>query len=582
MTAYAAPVDDIRFALDAQARFGDLARLWGGAAEDGELVGALLAEAGRLAGEVLAPANRDGDLEGATLENGVVRLPESFRKAHDAYVAGGWNGLSFPEAHGGQGLPWTLAMAVSEMFESANMAFSVGALLTKGAIELLLRHGTEEQKRTYLPNMVAGVWSGTMNLTEPGAGTDLARLATRAERAGDGAYRVVGQKIFITYGEHELTGNIVHMVLARLPGAPDGVKGVSLFLVPKYLVKPDGALGERNDLRAVSLERKLGVKGSPTCVMAYGDGGGATGFLVGEEHGGLACMFTMMNNARLAVGLQGLAIGERARQAAAAHAAGRVQGARGGRAVTIDNHPDVRRMLAWMKARTEAARGLVYWTAARFDRAERGGGSDEAARDRALFELLTPVVKSWATDGGVQIASEAVQVHGGAGFIEETGAAQHYRDARVLPIYEGTNGVQAIDLVGRKIARDRGAAARVLFDAIAADADAARAAGETGLAEAVSSGLDRLRGATQWVAGTMAADRDAVLAQATTYQRLFGTVAGGWQLLRQAVAAKRLREEGRGDPAFLEAKSETARFYMAEDMPLAGALARTIANASRA
>ncbi|MBT5434437.1 MAG: acyl-CoA dehydrogenase [Rhodospirillaceae bacterium] len=577
MTEFSAPVDDIRFALEAQADFKDLAGLWDEGALDDDLVTVMLSEAGKLASEVMAPLNRQGDLQGGRLENGVVRLPDGFEEAFDTMVEGGWMGLSFPEEHGGQDLPWTLALAVQEMFEASNMSLSLSTLLTKGAIELLLRHGTQEQKAAYLPNMIAGTWSGTMNLTEPQAGTDLALLRSRAERADDGSYRITGQKIFITYGDHEAVENIIHLVLARLPDAPPGIRGISLFVVPKYLLREDGTPGERNDLRAVSLEKKLGAKGSPTCVMAYGDNGGATGFLVGEEHKGLACMFTMMNNARIAVGLQGLAIGERARQQACTYASERVQGQRNGAPVTIDQHPDVARMLAWMTARTEATRGLIFWTAACFDRAERTSDADEARRQRAFFELLTPVVKSWATDGGVSVASEGVQVHGGMGFIEETGAAQHYRDARILPIYEGTNGIQAIDLVGRKVARDGGATASDLFEMIDVDIKAARSGGDDDLADAVTAGLDHLRRTTTWVAETMATDQDAVLAGATSYQRLFGTVAGGWQLLRQASAAKAGLADDAYNAEFLEAKRETARFYMRQEMPLAGALAAMVA-----
>ena len=370
MSDYTAPLDDIQFALAAQADFPGLVGLPGFEAADDGLVAALLEEAGKLAGDVLAPTNRTGDLEGAHLENGVVRLPEGFDTAYRAYVDGGWNSLSFDPDYGGEGLPWTLALAVQEMFEAANMAFSVGTLLTRGAVELLSHHGTAEQKALYLPNMIAGTWSGTMNLTEPQAGSDLARVRTRAERIDDGTYRITGQKIFITYGEHELTGNIVHLVLARLPDAPAGVKGISLFIVPKFLPRDDGAPGARNDLRCVSLEHKLGIVGSPTCVMAYGDDGGATGFLVGEENRGLEYMFTMMNNARVAVAIQGLAIAERAYQQALAFARERVQGRRNGADATIIDHPDMRRMLLAMKARIEAGRGLTFNAAAAFDRSK--------------------------------------------------------------------------------------------------------------------------------------------------------------------------------------------------------------------
>ncbi len=576
MTAFFAQVADIRFSLEAQAGYDDLATLWGEDTADADLVEAMLTEAGRLANEVYAPLNHAGDLAGSVLENGVVRLPEGFTEAYRSMAAGGWVGLSFPEELGGQGLPWSLSLAVSEIFEASSLSLSLVTLLSKGAIEAILHHGTQEQKQTYLPNMIAGTWSGTMNLTEPQAGTDLARLKSRAERADDGSYRITGQKIFITYGEHEMTENIVHLVLARLPDAPLGVKGISLFIVPKYLPRADGTPGERNDLRVVSLEKKLGIKASPTCVMAYGDNGGATGFLVGEEHKGLSCMFTMMNNARISVGLQGLAIGERALQGARAYAADRVQGQRGGQDVTIDQHPDVARTLAWMTARTEAARGLVYWTAGCFDRSVGEADKEKAAYNRALFDLMTPVVKSWATDGGVQVASEGVQLHGGMGFIEETGAAQHYRDARILPIYEGTNGVQAIDLVGRKISKDGGVVARELFKLIDADIAHARESGDTALADAVAAGLEHLTAATDWVVATMAENPDRVLAQATTFQKLFGTVTGAWQMLRQASGAKARLDSGEGDATWLEAKRTSADFYMRQELPLAAAMAAIV------
>ena len=576
MTAFSAQVADIRFSLEAQAGYDDLATLWGEDTADADLVEAMLTEAGRLANEVYAPLNHAGDLAGSVLENGVVRLPEGFTEAYRSMAEGGWVGLSFPEELGGQGLPWSLSLAVSEIFEASSLSLSLVTLLSKGAIEAILHHGTDEQKQTYLPNMIAGTWSGTMNLTEPQAGTDLARLKSRAERADDGSYRITGQKIFITYGEHEMTENIVHLVLARLPDAPPGVKGISLFIVPKYLPRADGTPGERNDLRVVSLEKKLGIKASPTCVMAYGDNGGATGFLVGEEHKGLSCMFTMMNNARISVGLQGLAIGERALQGARAYAADRVQGQRGGQDVTIDQHPDVARTLAWMTARTEAARGLVYWTAGCFDRSVGEADKEKAAYNRALFDLMTPVVKSWATDGGVQVASEGVQLHGGMGFIEETGAAQHYRDARILPIYEGTNGVQAIDLVGRKISKDGGVVARELFKLIDADIAHARESGDTALADAVAAGLEHLTAATDWVVATMAENPDRVLAQATTFQKLFGTVTGAWQMLRQASGAKARLDSGTGDATWLEAKRTSADFYMRQELPLAAAMAAIV------
>jgi len=576
MSDYRAPLDDIRFALAAQAELAGLARLPGFEAADEELVAALLDEAGKLAGEVLAPANREGDHHGVTLENGVVRVAPGFVGAYRAYVDGGWNGLSFDPDYGGQGLPWTLALAVQEMFEAANLAFSVGTLLTRGAVELLSHHGSAEQKALYLPNMIAGIWSGTMNLTEPQAGTDLARIRTRAERGEDGTYHITGQKIFITYGDHELTDNIVHLVLARLPDAPEGVKGISLFIVPKYLLKEDGTPGMRNDLRCVSLERKLGIHGSPTCVMAYGDNGGATGFLVGEENRGLEYMFTMMNNARVAVGVQGLGIAERAYQQALAYARERVQGRRDGRDATIVEHPDVRRMLLSMKSRIEAGRGLLYTAGATYDVSRSHPDDHERARAHARFDLLTPVVKAWCTDNSIDIASMGVQIHGGMGFIEETGAAQHYRDARILPIYEGTNGIQAIDLLGRKIVRDGGTAAGLLFDDMAATASAACDMGLTRFQVQLETGLQDLRNATDWLLATAPEDNDLVAASATGYLALFGTVAGGWQMTRQALAAEAQLEAHAGRSDFFKAKLATARFYVDHELPKAAALALAV------
>ena len=582
MSDFRAPLDDIGFALAAQADLAGLARLPGFEAADEELVAALLDEAGKLAGEVLAPTNRAGDAEGVALENGVVRLPTGFDTAYRAYVDGGWNGLSFDPDYGGQGLPWTIALAVQEMFEAANLAFSVGTLLTRGAVELLSHHGSAEQKSLYLPDMIAGTWSGTMNLTEPQAGTDLARIRTRADRAGDGTYRIAGQKIFITYGEHELTENIVHLVLARLPDAPAGVKGISLFIVPKYLLKEDGRPGARNDLRCVSLERKLGIHGSPTCVMAYGDNGGATGFLVGEENHGLAYMFTMMNNARVAVGVQGLGIAERAYQQALGYARERVQGRRDGRDTTIVEHPDVRRMLLSMKARIEAGRGLTYAAGAAYDRSRAHPDEKERAAAHLRFDLLTPVVKAWCTDNGVDIASLGVQIHGSMGFIEETGAAQHYRDARILPIYEGTNGIQALDLVGRKILRDDGAAAAALFDEMAATVEAASSAGLERYALRLTAGLEHLGRATDWLLQTAPGDNDLASASATPYLALLGTVAGGWQMTRQALAAQAGLKNGAGNRAFFEAKLAIARFFMDHEMPKAAALATIVTDGAAA
>jgi alkylation response protein AidB-like acyl-CoA dehydrogenase len=437
MTAYAAPLTEMRFVLDEIADLAAVARLPGYEEATPDLADAILEEAGKLAAEVLAPLNQSGDREGATFENGVVRTATGFREAYHRYVESGWNALPFDPDYGGQGLPWTLATAIQEMWNSANLGFALCPMLTQGAVELLQAHGSDAQKALWLPKLISGEWAGTMNLTEPQAGSDVGALKTRAEPR-DGHWLITGQKIFITYGEHDLTENIAHMVLARTPGAPAGTKGLSLFLVPKVLVGDDGSLGQRNDLRCVSIEHKLGIHASPTAVLAFGDSGGAVGTLIGEENRGMACMFTMMNNARLAVGLEGVAIAERAYQQALAYARERRQSSALGSAdptpVAIVRHPDVRRMLMTMKSQIEAMRALIYTTAATLDRAKRA--PDEAARARAQTkaDLLIPVAKAWSTDLGCEIASLGVQVHGGMGFIEETGAAQYYRDARIAPI----------------------------------------------------------------------------------------------------------------------------------------------------
>ena len=457
MSDYYAPIDDMRFTLRQIAGLDDLAQLPRFEDATPDLIDAVLEEAGKLAGEIIAPLNHSGDQEKSHLENGVVRTPKGFKEAYHAFVEGGWNALPFEPEYGGQGLPWALAGVVTEMINSANMAWALNPLLTQGAVELLQHHGSADQKARYLEKLVSGEWTGTMNLTEPQAGSDVGALKTKAVKQDDGTYKITGQKIYITHGEHDMADNIVHMVLARLPGAPEGTKGISLFLVPKFLVNDDGSLGDRNDLRAVSLEKKLGIHASPTCVMSYGDDGGATGWLIGEENQGMACMFTMMNNARLSVGIQGVAIAERAYQQALSYAKDRTQsraisGSDGG--VKIIEHPDVRRMLLTMRAYVEAGRAMSYYTMTALDRAKHH--NDESLRtvqQRDVVDLLTPIVKAWCTEKGVEAASLGVQIHGGMGFVEETGAAQHYRDARILPIYEGTTGIQALDLIGRKILR---------------------------------------------------------------------------------------------------------------------------------
>ena len=566
MSSYVAPLTDLKFQLRAVGGLDHVLSLPPFEGIDAETVRQILDEGGRFAGEVLAPTNRAGDTTPAKLENGTVRTSPGFAEAYRQFSAGGWNAVPFEAEYGGQGLPWLVQTALGEMWNAANLAFALCPLLNNGAIEALSAHGSPEQKRLFLPKMVAGEWTGTMNLTEPQAGSDLGQVRTRAVPEGD-HYRITGQKIFITYGEHDYTPNIIHLVLARMPDAPAGTRGISLFVVPKVLVKPDGSLGARNDLRCASLEHKLGIHGSPTCVMAYGDDGGATGYLVGEANRGLEYMFTMMNNARLAVGLQGVAIAERAYQQALAFARQRVQSrdiAGSSGPVAIIRHPDVRRMLMTMKAGIEASRGLALQAAAWIDRARHAPEADDRARTQALLDLIIPVLKAWATDLGVEAASLGLQVHGGMGFIEESGAAQHYRDARILPIYEGTNGIQANDLVGRKIARDQGAAARVFFQMVQDTVDELDLFTDedfTALRGALADGLAALIRATDWIVDTYPKDSKRAIAGAVPYLKLFGLVAGGWVMVRNATAAEAHLELGDGDEAFMWAKKTTARFY---------------------
>jgi alkylation response protein AidB-like acyl-CoA dehydrogenase len=580
MTDYRAPLDEMRFVLQEIAGLGRIAELEPFAEATPELVEAVLEQAGRLAAEEIAPLNHGGDQVGSVFENGVVRTPDGFREAYRHYVEGGWNALPFDPEYGGQGLPWALASAVSEMWNSANMAFALCPLLNMGAVELLQHHGSAGQKALYLPKMISGEWSGTMNLTEPQAGSDVGAVKTRAIRDGD-RYRIVGQKIYITYGEHDLSENIVHMVLARTPDAPAGTKGISLFIVPKFLPDAEGRPGPRNDLRCASIEHKLGIKASPTCVMAYGDDGGATGFLVGEENRGMEYMFTMMNNARLAVGIQGVAIAERAYQQARDYARQRVQGrALGSRdpaPVAIVEHPDVRRTLMLMKAQTEAARALAYYTVAGMDFARAHPEAEERKRRQTeVVELLTPVVKAWCTDLGVEIASLGVQVHGGMGFIEETGAAQHYRDARINPIYEGTNGIQALDLIGRKIARLDGQPVRAFGAEVRAFAEGGtgdQGAELVAIRRALGEALDAFEAATDWLLESFARDPREAASGASAYLRALGTLAGGWLLGRGAEAAAARLAAGEGDSAFLKAKIVTARFYADAVLPQVAAQA---------
>jgi alkylation response protein AidB-like acyl-CoA dehydrogenase len=574
MIPYTAPLRDMQFLLEEVIGLDQVASLPGYDEVSDDLVRAVLAEAGKFGSEVLAPLNRGGDTVGARLENGVVSTAPGFADAYKSFVEGGWNGLVCDPDYGGQGLPWLVATPVSEIWDSANLAFSLCPMLTLSAIELLTIHGTDEQRATYLGKLVSGEWTGTMNLTEPQAGTDLGAIRCRAVKDGD-VYRLTGQKIFITWGDHDVAENIVHMVLARVEGGPDGVKGLSLFIVPKFLVNDDGTPGQRNDLRPVSLEHKLGIHGSPTAVMSYGDNEGAVGYLVGEEGRGIEYMFTMMNNARLAVGLEGVAIAERAYQQARDYAAERVQGrAADGSPATLDRHPDVRRMLMTMKCRIEAMRALAYSVAASNDIARRHPDPKIQARHRARVDLLVPVVKAWSTDQGVEIASMGVQVHGGAGFIEETGAAQHYRDARITPIYEGANGVQALDLVGRKVLGDKGAAANELLGEMAAYA---RSEGgeDSEFGDAVAS----LRRATDWI---LANGMPAAAAGSSPYLELFGIVVGGYLMARSASVADAHLADANGEASFYRAKIATAAFYASNILPRASGLERAATSGAEA
>ena len=578
MAAYRAPASDMRFVINELAGFESVRALIEDEDLTGDLVDAILNEADKFASEVLGPLNVVGDREGCVLENGIVRTPTGFREAYSRFVEGGWNGIHFSPEHGGQGLPRLVSTAVAEMWTGANMAFGLCPMLTQAAADALARHGSESLKAAYLPKLVSGEWTGTMNLTEPQAGSDLARVRTRAVPDGNGAYRITGQKIFITFGDHDLTENIIHMVLARLPDAPDGVHGLSLFLIPKVLIREDGSLGQRNDLRVVSLEHKLGINGSPTAVMSYGDNEGALGFLVGEENRGLELMFTMMNAARLAVGLEGIGIAERAYQDARAYALERVQGRPVGNEdpspVPIAHHPDVQRMLMSMKSQTEAGRALAYAVAADADIAERHPDPEVRRRQQRKVDLLTPVVKAWSTDVGIEVASTAIQVYGGMGYIEESGVPQHLRDARIAAIYEGTNGIQAADLASRKVARDGGAAAGELIAELRA-VEAELAAGGERLApmhRRLSVGLDDLAAATGWLVQTFPAHPRRVAAVAAHYLRLMGIVAGGGLMAKAALQAARHLDAGEGDRGFWQAKLRSARFFAEVYVSRSGAL----------
>lgn len=583
MIPYAPPLEELRFVLGRLIGLDRLSSLPDFESVNDELADAILSEAGRLASDVFAPLNFSGDQEGAHLVNGQVTMPKGCREAYQAFVEGGWNGLAVDAEHGGQGLPAVLGMAVQEMLQSANLGLALCTLLNQGAVELIASHGAENLRTLYLPKMVSGAWSGTMNLTEPQAGSDVGAVKCRAVSNGDGTYKLIGQKIFISYGDHDLAENIIHLVLARLPDAPEGTKGLSLFLVPKFMVNQDGSLGAQNDVHAVSLEHKLGQHASPTCVMAYGDKTGAIGYLVGQENGGIAAMFTMMNNARIGVGVQGLALMERSTQQAIEFARTRVQSRDIAKPsappVAIIQHPDVKRMLMLMKAQTESARALAYDCALHNDLSRKSLSEAERQASRVRVDILTPLVKSWLTDLANEVTSIGVQVHGGMGYIEETGAAQHMRDARVLAIYEGTNGIQGNDLVFRKIARDGGAGLMLLLNEV--EALLPLLAEQKGddcsvIAESLRAALADVHQATEFVLSKAKTDVAAAAAIASPYLRLVATMLGGYYMARSALVAQTALMQRQDDPAFMTQKIATARFYAEHVIPLTKSLKVTV------
>ena len=575
MTDYRAPIRDIVFALDNLAGLDNLCDFDAFGEIDRDTVVGVIEESGRFFEQVVAPLYRAADEGGGSKWNqdGTVTTPEGYIDAYRQYVDAGWGAVPFPQSYGGGGFPWISAIAMQEILTSADLSFSMGPLLTQGAIDMLLHHGSEEQKEVFLPKMVTGEWSGTMNLTEPEAGSDVGALRTKAVPHTDGSYRISGQKIFITFGEHDMTDQIVHLVLARTPDAPPGTKGISCFIVPKLLVNDDGSLGERNDVRCASIEHKMGIRASPTCVLSYGDDGdGAVGYLIGEENQGMRYMFTMMNNARLSVGVEGLSLSERAYQQALAYAVerkqGRAPGAPKGELSPIIDHPDVRRMLMTMRSTIEAMRGLLYIDAAGVDATRHADDIGVRSQADELVDLLTPMSKGWCTDMAVELTSLNIQIHGGMGFIEETGAAQLYRDARIPPIYEGTNGIQAMDLVARKLPMRGGAVMSDHLARIRASADEVAGA-EPQIADAVRAAADDLEAATTWLFEHGLTDIGSALAGATPYLRLASLATAGWVMAQQAEVATGLAAgaSSEDDKRYYAAKVETARFFCTQIVP---------------
>ncbi len=568
MSEYRFPYQDALFVLN---ELVDLEQICHNAGLDEFAEGlgeAVLDEAAKLGGEQLAPLNRVGDQQGATISDNSVQQTEGFSEVYQQFCEGGWPSLAGNPEFGGQGLPVSLAVAVNEVWQSANMGWSLCPLLTQGSIEAIEAHGSEQLQQTYLPKLISGEWTGTMNLTEPDAGTDLAALKTRAVPEGD-HYRITGQKIFITWGDHQMTENIVHLVLARLPDAPAGVKGISLFVVPKFLLDENGnPTDQRNDAFPVALEHKLGIHGSPTCVMSFGDNEGAIGYLVGEENNGLACMFTMMNDARQGVGLQGLSISERAYQQALEYAKERIQGTlRDGSRISIIKHPDVRRMLLQMKSATQAMRALTYVARAEVDHIHNTTDEAAKAKHKARTDLYTPIVKGWITELAQEVTYLAVQVHGGMGFIEETGVAQHYRDARILTIYEGTTGIQALDLIGRKTLSDSGAALTDLLAEIETDLNGITAVELQDIVSANRTALNTANSAKQWVLETGSQDMSAAGSASVNYMMLLGYLCGGWLMAKSADIAYKQLGESDADAEYLNAKITCARFFAEQLLP---------------
>ncbi len=568
MTDYTPPLADMLFALHHVADLDEVHGFAGFEHADSESVTAILEEYGRFISTEVAPTNRIGDVEESRWDDGAVITPEVFKAAYAGYTQAGWSSVPFDVDLGGGGFPWMVGIAMQEMLNSANMAFAMAPLLTQGAIDAIKAHGDEILRSTYLPKMISGEWTGSMNLTEPDAGSDVGNVRTRAVPAGDGTYLISGTKIFITFGEHDLTDNIVHLVLARLPDAPVGTKGISCFVVPKFFVADDGSLGDRNDVRCLSIEHKMGIKASPTCVLEYGGNSqGAIGWLLGEPNAGMRTMFTMMNNARLGVGIEGLGLAERAYQQAVSYAKerqqGRAVGAPKGERSAIIDHPDVRRMLLSMKASIEALRALCYFDAYHIDRAHHHGDASQRTASSELVELLTPLCKAWGTDLAVEVTSSAIQVHGGMGFIEETGVAQHFRDARITPIYEGTNGIQAMDLVGRKLGLRGGAVFASLLGWIQTTANDIAALGDDGekIAQRLSEAIQATEAAAGWLTEHGMSNVNDALTGATPFLTMCSRLVGGWLLAKEAVAAAHLTEQGAGDASFHAAKMATARFF---------------------